>query len=129
MFVRLAQLISRINLAKAQRIDSFKIANSKVNFSMVYKLEELGILRGFFVEEGNILRVDMKFVRKRAPFVKLWLVGKSSRSGSISLERLRLLSDKNGSSIYILSTGRGFLTHTECFTLKCCGEVVVKIDL
>jgi len=71
MFVRLAQLISRINLAKAQRIDSFKIANSKVNFSMVYKLEELGILRGFFVEEGNILRVDMKFVRKRAPFVKL----------------------------------------------------------
>jgi len=71
MFVRLAQLISRINLAKTQRISCFKIVNSKVNFAMVFKLEELGILRGFNVEDDNMLCVYMKYVRKRVPFVKL----------------------------------------------------------
>jgi len=129
MFVRLAQLISRINLAKAQRIESFKIPNSKINFAMVFKLEELGVLRGFSVEEDNMLCVYMKYINKRVPFSKLWLVGKSSRSGSISLNNLRLLTDKHGSSIYILSTGMGFLSHSECFSRKCCGEVVVRIDL
>jgi len=129
MFVRLAQLISRINLARAQRIDSFKIPNSRINFAMVFKLEELGILRGFEVEDGNLLCVYMKYVKSRTPFIKLRLVGKSSRRSNISLDRLRKVTDRSGSCIYILSTGRGFLTHTECFALSCCGEIVVKIDL
>jgi ribosomal protein S8 len=71
MFIRLAQLISRINLAKAQRIESFKIPNSRINFAMVFKLEEVGILRGFEVQDGNLLCVYMKYVNKRVPFVKL----------------------------------------------------------
>jgi len=70
MYVRLAQLISRINLAKAQRIDSFKIVNSKINFAVLFKLEELGILRGFQVEDEHLF-VFMKYIKKRVPFTRM----------------------------------------------------------
>ena len=128
MFVRLAQLISRINLAKAQRINSFKIVNSKVNFAVLFKLEELGILRGFQVEEESLF-VFMKYVKNRVPFTRIWLVGKSSRRAYVTLEKLHYLADKNGSSIFVLSTGYGLLSHSECFALRCSGEIIIKIDL
>jgi len=128
MYVRLAQLISRINLAKAQRIDSFKIVNSKINFAVLFKLEELGILRGFQVEDEHLF-VFMKYIKKRVPFTRMWLVGKSSRRGYINLEKLHQLVDRNGSSIFVLSTGRGLLSHSECFALRCSGEIIIRIDL
>jgi len=128
MYLRLSLLISRINLAKAQRIDSFKIINTKVNMSFLYKLEELGIIRGFELDYDK-LKVYMKYVDKRIPFLHINLVSRPGRVFPISLERLRQVSDKYGSSIFILSTGYGFLTQYECFTLKCCGEVVARIDL
>src|SRR5438067_13735824 len=104
MYRRLSILISRINLAKAQRIESYEILFTKINASFLSKLEQLGIIRGFEVNE-NKFRVYMKFVNIRAPFIHIKFVGKSSRSNSIKIERLIQASDKNGSSIFILSTG------------------------
>jgi len=57
------------------------------------------------------------------------LVGKSSRRGYIKLEKLQQLVDRNGSSIFVLSTGRGLLSHSECFALRCSGELIIRIDL
>lgn len=54
MYLGLSILISRINLAKAQRIDSFKIMNTTVNFAFVNKLEKLGIIRGFELEYDKL---------------------------------------------------------------------------
>ena len=128
MFLRLSLLISRINLAKAQRIDSFKIINTNVNFPFLDKLETLGIIRGFEVEY-DMLIVYMKYVDKRVPFTHIQLVGKPSRSSSIPIQRLLRVADKYGSSIFILSTGYGFLSHTECFIRRCSGDIVARIDL
>ena len=126
MFLRLSIFISRINLAKAQRIDSFIIMNSVVNFLFANKLEQLGIIRGFEVEDEK-LRVYMKFVNKNTPFTKIQMISKSSRRYPITLEKLSQMVDKNGSSIYILSTGLGFLSHVECFTSRCSGDLIAKI--
>lgn len=128
MFLRLSILISRINLAKAQRIDSFKIINTKINFAFLTKLEDLGIIRGFEIEYDKLL-VYMKYVDKRVPFIHIQLIGKPSRSPSIGIERLLRVADKYGSSIFILSTGYGFLSHTECFAFRCSGDIVARIDL
>jgi ribosomal protein S8 len=118
-----------MNLAKAQRINSFKIMNSKVNVSLANKLEQLGIIRGFEVDDDNKLSVFMKYVNKRMPFVRMYMIAKSSRHAYITLDRLSILVDRNGSSIFILSTGRGFLSHTECFASRCSGEIIIRIDL
>lgn len=128
MYLGLSILISRINLAKAQRINSFKIMNSRMNFAFLNKLEKLGIIRGFEIEYDKLL-VFMKYVNKRVPFVHIKLISRPGRVVTIPTQRLRQVSDKNGSSIFIISTGYGFLTHTECFTLECNGEVVARIDL
>jgi ribosomal protein S8 len=124
----MASFISRMNLAKAQRINSFKIMNSKINISLANKLEQLGIIRGFKVDDDK-LSVYIKYVNKRVPFVRMYMIAKSSRHAYITLTRLSTLVDKNGSSIFILSTGRGFLSHTECFASRCSGEIVIRIDL
>ena len=128
MYLRLSLLISRINLAKAQRIDSFKVMNTKVSFAFLNKLEKLGIIRGFEVEEDKLL-VYMKYVEKRVPFIHIQLICKSSRRSSIRMRKLLKVMDRYGSSIFIISTGYGFLSHTECITLKCSGEIVARIDL
>ena len=129
MFFRLSTFASRINLARAQRIDSFKIVNNKVNFALASKLEVLGIIRGFEVNEDGELHVFMKYVNKTFPFFRIYMIGKSSRRSPIKLDRLCKITDKNGSSIYILSTGYRFLTHTECFANRCSGEIILRIDL
>jgi ribosomal protein S8 len=128
MYLGLSILISRINLAKAQRIDSFKIMNTTVNFAFVNKLEKLGIIRGFELEYDK-LWVYMKYVNKRVPFTHIDLVSRPGRVLTVPTQRLKQVADKNGSSIFIISTGYGFLTHTECFTLRCNGDVVARIDL
>ena len=128
MYLRLSLLISRINLAKAQRIDSFKVMNTKVSFAFLNKLEKLGIIRGFEIEDDKLL-VHMKYVEKRVPFIHIKLICKPSRRSSIGMKRLLRAVDKYGSSIFIISTGYGFLSHSECITLRCSGEIVARIDL
>jgi len=128
MYFRLAFLISRINLAKAQRIDSFKIINTTVNFAFISKLEKLGLIRGFELDGGQ-LWVFMKYVDKRVPFVHMNLISRPGRVFSIPTQQLRQVIDKSGSTLLIMSTGYGFLTHTECFTLGCNGPIIVAIDL
>jgi ribosomal protein S8 len=128
MFLRLSLLISRINLAKAQRIDSFRIINTRINFAFLTKLESLGIIRGFEIEYDQIL-VYMKYVDKRVPFIHIQLVGRPGRTTPINIQRLLRVADKYGSSIFVLSTGYGFLSHTECFTFRCSGNIVARIDL
>lgn len=129
MFVRTSLFISRLNLARAQRINSFILKNNKINFLLANKLEILGIIRGFKVNEDGELQVFMKYVNKTFPFIRIYMIGKSSRRSPITLESLFKLADRNGSSIYILSTGYGFLTHTECFANRCSGEILLRIDL
>ena len=128
MYYRLSILISRINLAKAQRIDSFKIMNTKISVGFLMKLEDIGVIRGFEMESDK-LHVFMKYVNNRVPFTNIKLISKPSRTYPISINKLSQIIDKHGSSVFILSTGYGFLSHSECFAKRCSGELVAKIDL
>jgi len=128
MFKRLSTLISRLNLAKAQRIETFRILNTKINFTFLIKLDDIGVIRGFEVEYNELI-VYMKYVDKRVPFTHISLVGTSKKRPSVRMLKLLRVSDKYGSSIFVLSTGYGFLTHAECITLRCTGYMVCRIDL
>jgi len=78
MFKRLSTLISRLNLAKAQRIETFRILNTKINFTFLIKLDDIGVIRGFEVEYNELI-VYMKYVDKRVPFTHISLVGTSKK--------------------------------------------------
>lgn len=51
---RLSILISRLNSARRQRIDSFNTIYSNINLAFADKLEKLGIIRGFEVKNDKL---------------------------------------------------------------------------
>lgn len=71
----------------------------------------------------------MKYVNKSVPFVNIRIVSKSSRRYPVTIQKLIKIADRNGSSIFIISTGYGLLSHTECFVSRCSGQIIAKIDL
>ena len=115
-------------MATAQRIDSFKIMNTKVSFLFLNYLEKIGIIRGIEIECDKLC-VYMKYVNNRVPFSHITIISKPSRTYPVTIEKLSQLVDRNGSSIFILSTGYGFLSHADCLSKRCSGDLVAKIDL
>ena len=128
MYNKLSNLISMINLAAAKRTKSFEIYSSKFIMDVISKLLKLGIIRGFMLN-GNKVEVFMKYVDNRVPFIKVSQVSKVSSKGFVKYNKLKYISDRNGSSVFILTTSSGLKFNYECLNENIGGEIIMKIDL
>lgn len=128
MHVNIASLVARINLARSQRIQRFLFPTSKIAVHLLFKLCQLGILRGYHIK-GNYIEVVMKYVNNRTPFVRLRMAGGLGRNNNISYNRLCHICDRAGSSVFLLSTVDGFLFSSECLVKRIGGILFLKIDL
>ena len=124
----IADLIARLNLARAQRIKSFIFINIKNVNVFLSKLVELGVIRGFTVL-GSFVEVFMKYVNGKIPFVKILFVGGLTNRYMVSYYKLLHISDRAGSSVFIVSTKQGYRFNSECIIDRIGGYIVARIDL
>lgn len=124
-------LISHINLALSKKLSNNTILFSKKLLSVVRILYKIGCIYKFNI----FLKNKKKFIRftcffyKNKPFFKgVRLISTSSRKYTISLHALMILTKSLNSSILILSTSKGILTHYEAIKLRIGGLIMFVIN-
>jgi len=129
----LADFISRLNVAKASRVKSVFVANTKLNLQLLAMFLELGIIKSFFVDaEDHRLRIEvfLRFGRGQCSFKKICLVSKPSKHIYVNLlNLLKLKRNSKSFGFFIISTEKGLLFDYECFSFNIGGEVILKIIL
>lgn len=106
------------------------IKSSKLALCICKKLFKLGYISGFFSTNLNTLTIVFKNYLDTPVFTDVKLFYNSGNKRSYTLNRLFLQLQNgrsNQSSVSILSTSKGVLTHKECFLNRVSGSLLMEI--
>jgi ribosomal protein S8 len=125
-------VISHINLALTKKLHSTTIVYSRRTLNIVNILYRVGVIHRFFIlnKPNSVKRIRFTvFFYKSQPFFKsIRLVSSSSKKYTLTLKSLILLKRSLKSSILILSTSKGILTHNEAIKHKIGGLGVCLVS-
>jgi ribosomal protein S8 len=117
---------------------NFEILYTKKILKLLILLKNIGLLKSFviiknknsnFISKKNKIRIFIFYYNKSPVCKFLKLYSTPSRNFTISYKALLLLSNRTGSSLYILSTPLGLLTHLDAFKYKIGGKIITRITL
>jgi small subunit ribosomal protein S8 len=124
-------LISHINLALSKKLSSSTIIFSNKILSLVRILYKFGCIYKFNIFTKN----NKKFIKftcffyKNKPFFKgIRLISTSSRKYYISLKALMIVHKSLNSSILILSTPKGIISHYEAIKMRVGGLLLCILN-
>jgi ribosomal protein S8 len=106
---------------------TFFIFFTKKNLSFIKILKSFNFIHKYSLIKKNnqfFLKLFVFFFRKKNISSNFKIISKPSKFFFISYKALRLLNKRTGSSIFIISTNRGFLSHHQAIKNKLGGYVV-----
>lgn len=123
----LADLVNRLNVGLATRSKNVDVPFFMNIFKILFKMQQMGLIRYFRVIDGRTVRVFLKYKHDRLVVKKFQLVSKPSSRAYATLEKLVNVKTKmRNVSYYIVSTNKGLLTEYECLYYNVSGEVLMR---
>jgi len=131
-YYNFSDLIIRLKWAYKSHYSSIKVIKNKFTIKFLYLLQKIGLIRGFFflINENNIL-VYLKYFNGRRCIFNINIVSKPSKRIYWTLPfLLKNYRRQDFSTIYIISTSKGLITHNDIILSKnFSGEVICKIKI
>ena len=127
-----SDLIVRLKLAYKNHYTSVKVKKNKFTVNFLYLLQKIGLIRGFFfILNANYILVYLKYINSKACFIDINFISKPSNRIYWTLNFLSKNYRRNDfSTIYIISTPKGLLTHNDVLLSKnFSGEIICKIKI
>ena len=128
-------VINHINLTLGQKKPQTTIKYSKKNFKLIYLFYKLGCINNFFIHTTKHNSYIIKYLTfsiffyKNSPFFKqIKLISSLSKKHTITYKALKIINQSIGTSILILSTTKGLLTHNEALKLKIGGLILAVLN-
>lgn len=124
--------INHINIAMSRKLLKTTIKFSVKIIKLVYILYTLGVIKSFRVFKKNknyFITMSPFFYKSTTFFHKVKLTSTSSKKFYISCSALRLMNKSMGNTVYVLSTSKGLLTHSDCIKYKIGGILLCIIYL
>ena len=125
----LSDFISRLNVARKNKLKTIIIKPSKIILELLKIFESLGIIRGYFITNNYKIEVFLKYNRSKCVFTNLKVLSKPSKRIYVDLENLHKLKEKYPSDILLLSTSNGLMLDIECLKKKRGGLVLLRISV
>lgn len=125
-----AYVTNHLNIAISRKLLRIRIVYAKSTIKLVKILFSIGVIKNFTVVKsvrGYYIWLTPFFYKGVCFFKSLRLISTSSKKFYITYRALRLLSRSVGSSIYIVSTSKGLMTHYECLRCKIGGILLCAI--
>jgi ribosomal protein S8 len=109
-------LVNHIKMNSAKKNLKFELLYTKKIFLFLKFLKSINYIYKFnvFLKKKKLYIMIFLYYFNRLSFVKNFkIISKPLKNYFISFSSLLLLTKRTSNSIYILSTSKGFLTHTE----------------
>jgi ribosomal protein S8 len=95
--------------------------------------KKIGLLNSYYIytlknTRFKKIKVSPLFYKDSSFFKKVKLVSTPSKTFSINLNSLRIVAHSLGTTIVILETSRGLLTHKEALNQKIGGRILFVIN-
>ena len=126
-----AYVLNHVNIAISRKLLKIKIVYTRQTIRLLKILYRVGLVKNFSIIklEQTLYIWLTPFFYKNVPFFKsAKLISTSSKKFYVSYRALKLLGRSVGSSIYILSTSRGLMTHLECLSYRTGGILLCAIS-
>lgn len=127
--------INHVNLTLGKKCPQTTIINTKNSHKIIYLLYKLGCINNFVIHstlKKNKVRQFITFsifFYKNTPFFKsLRLVSSPARRHTITYKGLSILKQSIGTSVIILSTTKGIITHEEALNFKIGGLILAILN-
>lgn len=124
-------VINHVNLTLGNKIPQTTILYTKTTHKLIYFFYKLGCINNFFIHNraGKAYISFSVLFYKNSPFFKsVRLVSSPARRHTITYRALRIANQSLGSSILILSTTQGLLTHQDALKLQLGGLVLAVLN-
>lgn len=121
-----AFLINHVNLLSTSKKRSLIILFNRKVLKLAYLLKSVGCLNSILIlsKSKKLIKISPFFYKGRAFHKGIRLISTPTRSFSVKLKTLKLISKSLGNSILILETSRGLLTHTIALKLNISGKLL-----
>ena len=131
-YYNFSDLLIRIKLAYKGHLTSIKVLKNKFTIKFLYLLQKIGLIRGFFfLKNDNYMLVYLKYMNGKSCINNINLISKPSNRIFWTLNFLSKNYKRHDfSTIYIISTSKGLITHNEALLIKnVSGEILCKIKI
>lgn len=122
-------VISHVNIAISRKLLSTQIIYSRRVIQIVRALQKLGCIKNYFVYKNKykFIKFSPLFYKGRPYFTSIRLISTSSKKFYISINALRKLNKSVKASVYLLSTSRGIIPHTQALEYSIGGILLCTV--
>lgn len=121
-------IISHLKLALARKAYFFDIKLSKQTQPFVRLLKDLGIIKRFYIVDGQLFRIYPTFFNQQHKCMRITNLYKPSRPVFIKVQALRLLKKHVGLTTLVIETNKGLMTNQQAVTSNTGGRLVCIIN-
>ena len=123
-----------LNLIIAKKSTKIKVILTQKHLKFIKLLHSTGCINKYYITSKKSSKSLKSYIYISTPFYKnssffksVRIVSTSSKKHSISLKALKLVQNSLGSSIMLLSTPNGLITHKEAIQLQTGGYILCMI--
>lgn len=123
----LSYILNLININKLKKNLYFFILFTVKNYQFVKTLKKFNIIHDYKVitkDKFTFIKINLFFYKNKPVCHNFKLISRPSKTFLISYNSLVLLSKKTNSSVFIISTSNGVLSHKEAILRKTGGMVL-----
>ncbi len=123
----ISYLINLININKSHRTLYFEILFTKKNLKFLILLKKFNFIHKYILMKKNnkfVIKIYLYYYKNKKICSNFKLISRPSKIFTISYKALRLINKRTGSSIFILSTSKGLLSHKDALKNKITGNVI-----
>lgn len=123
----ISYLINLININKMHKNLYFEIIYTKKIYNFLNFLKKHNVIYKYILiknDNKTKIKIYLYYYKNKTIFNNFKLISKPSHKINTSLHSLRLLDKKSGSSVFIISTSKGFITHKEALKNQISGYLV-----
>lgn len=123
-------LINHVNIALSRKYLKTTIRVKRGLFKLIKILYKIGVLKNFIIFTNHLIlcRFSIFFYKNKSFYKAIRLITTGAKKFYISLNALHKLTLTSKSSVYILSTPKGLLTHTEALKLGSGGVLLMVVS-
>ncbi len=128
----LSYVINLININKLKKNLSFHIIFTKKNYNTIKVLKNFNVIHDFKlikINNFNFIKINLFFYKNKSICIGIKVISRPAKTFTISYHSLLLLNKKSGSSIFLISTDKGIISHHEAIKLKIGGILLAFFSL
>lgn len=117
----LSYVLNLININKKKKTLYFFIVFTKKNYNIVKIFKKFSIIHDFKLikkNNFNFIKINLFFYKNKIICSNFKIISRPAKTFTISYHSLKLLNKRTGSSVFLIYTSKGILSHLEAIELK-----------